>query len=219
MKIQKFDLQGNPNIGLFAFSTDKFCVANIYLPEESTDVLEKTLHVPVIQSNVLGTPLTGVFVAGNSKGIIVSEHIFDYELKALKKELDVLVLKTKHTAMGNLIIANDNGCYISRRLEKFSGEIEKFLGVNAVWGKIAGMSLVGSLAAGTNRGCVVHKAASKEEKEVICETLGVQISPGTVNFGNPWIRSGVVANSNGLLVGSLSTGPEMGNVAEGLGFV
>jgi translation initiation factor 6 len=94
MRIEKFDFKKEPNIGLFCFSTDSFCLSNFDLSEKNIKTIKNVLNVPLIQTSLLGTPLVGIFAAGNSNGIIVSNHIFDEELEFLKKKINVLVLQT-----------------------------------------------------------------------------------------------------------------------------
>jgi translation initiation factor 6 (eIF-6) len=70
---------GNPNIGLYLFATNDYCLA----PESTSDKLlhkiEKVLDVPVIKLNIAGTPLLGVFLSGNSEQLLVPSIIFDKE--------------------------------------------------------------------------------------------------------------------------------------------
>jgi translation initiation factor 6 len=51
------------------------------------------------------------------------------------------------------------------------------------------------------------------------EYLGFEIGLGTLNMGSPIVGSAVVANSNGFIVGGLSSGHEIGRVEESLGFL
>jgi translation initiation factor 6 len=219
MKFATLNFQNNPNIGLFAFATDSFCLANNFIGEKAAALIHKTLRVPVHRTRMLGTGLIGIFAAGNAKGIVISDRIHHEEIAQIKKKCDVLVLETKHTAMGNLILANDRGCIISKELEGLGQDIEAFLGVETKVGTIAGMDLVGSLAIANSKGCLIHKAATTKEKELIGKTLDVAVLPGSVNFGNQWIRSGLIANSHGFVSGDRTSGPELGLVAETLGFV
>ncbi len=219
MKFAKLDFHKDPNIGLFAFATDKFCLVNRFVRKKDVNLMKSVLKVPLYQTSVLGTGLIGIFTAGNSQGIIISDRIYKEEIEEMQRNFDVLVLETKHTAFGNLILANDKGCIISRDLEKFRKDIRDFLGVETRVGTIGGMDLVGSLAICNSNGCLVHKGANEKEKKLIERILDVRISQGTVNFGNPWVKSGLIVNSNGFLAGDQTSGPELGVIAETLGFV
>lgn len=219
MKFAKLNFQKNPNIGLFSFATDKFCLVNRFAPKKDSDLMGRVLKVPVYRISVLGTGLIGIFTSGNSRGIIISDRIYSEEIEEMQRNFDVLVLETKHTALGNLILANDKGCLVSGDLEKFRKDIRDFLGVNTRVGTIGGMDLVGSLAICNSTGCLVHKWIKEKERKLIEKTLGVPASPGSVNFGNSWVKSGIIVNSNGLLAGDQTSGPELGIASETFGLV
>lgn len=217
--IAQMDFGGNSNIGLFSFSTDLLCVIGKGLTDSSKKLLKDILDVEIIESSFLGTDLAGIFVSGNSNGLIVSSRLEESEIELLKKHSPVLVIETKYTALGNLILANDKGCIISKEIKNLKKKISGFLKVPVEIGTIGEMDLVGSLGICNNKGCIVHKSASPEEIKHIRETLGVPADTGTVNFGSGWMRSGVLTNTNGFLAGKKTSGPEMGNIAEVLGFV
>jgi len=219
MKIAKLNFQKNPNIGLFAFATDSFCLVNRFIRNKDINLIKNVLKVKVYKTSVLGTGLIGIFTGGNSNGIVISDRIYSEEIEEMQRNFDVLVLETKHTAFGNLILANDNGCIISKDLKKHKKDIRNFLGVDTRIGTIGGMDLVGSLGICNKNGCLVHKSITEKERELVEKTLDVNVSPGSVNFGNPWIKSGLIANSSGFLAGDQTSGPELGLITETLGFV
>ena len=219
MKFAKLDFHKDPNIGLFAFATDKFCLVNRFIQKKDAELIESVLKVPVYRTSMLGTGLIGIFTGGNSQGIIISDRIYREEIEEMQRNFDVLVLETKHTAFGNLILSNDKGCIISRDLEKFRKDIRDFLGVETRVGTIGGMDLVGSLGVCNSNGCLVHKEANEKEKKLIERILDVTVLQGTVNFGNPWVRSGLIVNTNGFLAGEQTSGPELGVISETFGFV
>jgi len=219
MKFSTLDFQSNPNIGLFAFSTDKFCLVNRFIRKRDADLIGRVLKVPVYETSLLGTGLIGIFAGGNSNGIIISDRIYTEEIEHMKRNFEVLVLETKHTAMGNLILANDRGCIISKEIEEHRSEISRFLGVETAAGTIGGMELVGSLAVANSKGCLVYKEASEREKKLIENMLHVPVLPGSINYGNQWVKSGLIANSNGFLAGDQTSGPELGLISETLGFM
>lgn len=219
MKFAKLNFQRDPNIGLFSFATDKFCLVNRFVRKKDTNLIKNVLKVPVYQTSVLGTGLIGIFTAGNSQGIVISDRIYHEEIEEMQRNFDVLVLETKHTAFGNLILANDKGCIISKDLKKDRKDIRDFLGVETRVGTVGGMDLVGSLGVCNSKGCLAHKWITKKEKRLIEKILDVPVSPGTVNFGNPWVKSGLIVNSDGLLAGDQTSGPELGIASETFGFV
>ncbi len=216
---EKLTFQKDPNIGLFGFATDKFCLINKFVTRKDVKRIKDVLKVDIIKCSLLGTPLIGIFVSGNSNGVILSNLIYENEIKHLEKQTDVLVLNTNYTAMGNLVLANDKGCVISAKLKTYIKEIGDFLKVKVGIGTIAGLDLVGSLAVCNNKGCIIHKGATKEEVKFISRILKVNTDKGMVNFGNSWVKSGLIANSNGFLIGNQTTGPEVGRCSEVLGFL
>ena len=104
--IAQLDFEGNPYIGLFSFATDSLCVVGKGIAEKHIDTLREVLGVDVVEATLLEVPLAGILAAGNSKGIIVSDNVEKREIELLKTKTDVLVLGSRHTAIGNLILAN-----------------------------------------------------------------------------------------------------------------
>ena len=120
-KFSKSSFMGDPNVGLYGFATDKYCLLGINPHKIVLENLIKTIGLKPKITTIAGTELLGLFVVGNSNGIIVPKIIEDDELKKLKKYLDINieVLRSKETALGNIILCNDNGCIISRSISRF----------------------------------------------------------------------------------------------------
>ena len=49
--------------------------------------------------------------------------------------------------------------------------------------------------------------------------MNVKVAKGSVNFGSPFISSGLICNKNGFIIGDISGGPEIQNADEALGFL
>lgn len=218
MGIIKLDFNKNNFVGLYGFATDSYCLIGD-VEHEKAKQIENALEVDVIKSRLVGTDLAGIFAAGNSSGLIVPSILFDWELKHLNSKVKTLVLDSRYTAMGNLIVANDKGCIVSPLLSKSKDKISEFLGVPVEVSTVAGLELPGSLCLATNKGCIIHKEAEKEERKLIEKTLGVKSGAATINFGSFSVKVGVIANSKGMAAGGETTGPELENIAELLGFV
>ena len=153
-------------------------------------------------------------MAGNNKGIILPYLVKDEELEILRKsigdELNIGVLPSKKTAVGNIILANDKAALVHPELDKKTLKfIEDVLDVPVEQGTIAGISTVGSVAVVTNKGMLVHPETSAEELKFLEELFKVRVDVGTVNFGVSFIKTGIVVNSYGALVGERTTGPEI----------
>jgi translation initiation factor 6 len=208
MKFAKISVEGDPNIGLRGFATDSYCLLGCEIPE--TEILK----APVYQVKISQTELVGIFAAGNSNGIVVPKIIEDDELAQLKKlGINVLVLKTKETALGNLILCNDKGALLPPILKDHKKEIEDALGCEAEIATLAGLYILGSCGIATNKGCLIHRDSTEEEAKIVEEILKVKVDVGSFS-GSPFVKSGIIVNSNGVLVGETVTGPELERIFE-----
>jgi translation initiation factor 6 len=213
--ILRTNFSGDQNLGLYGFATDKYCFLGI--PGKK---IKPVLGVPVYMCPILNTYFSGIFVAGNSQGIVISKPVKDYDMHRLRQHFkNILVLKTKYNALGNLILMNDNGAIISPLLKKNRHEIKHFFGLNCEVSTIAKQRIAGNLGLATNKGCLLHPKVRQYEKKVIEDVLGVSSDIGTVNFGSPYPGAGMLANTNGVVVSERTSGPELGRIAEVFGFV
>ncbi len=211
--IIKTSFFGDPNIGLYGYATDKYCMLGCN--SKNNRKIKEALKVPVNVFRFMNTEFAGMFSAGNSHGIVASRVIGFDELK----KTGVLHLDTKYTAIGNLVLMNDNGIILSPLLRRHKSEIEKFFGLPCEVTTVAGLRIVGSAGIATNKGCLLYPKTKEKEKEIIEKTLGVTSDIGTVNFGSYFVKSGIIANSHGAAVSDRSSGIEMGKISEALGFV
>jgi translation initiation factor 6 len=214
MKFAKVSLRGDPNIGLYGFATNSYCLLG--LKPENIEV-KKILKAELVTTTIAQTELAGLFASGNSSGIVLPKIATKEEIENLKMlGLNVLVLSTKETALGNLILCNDKGCLISDALRRFKKEIADCLNCEVEPARIAGLSIVGSLAIASNKGCLCHFNTSEEEAKLIEEILKVKVDVGSVG-GSPFVKSGIIVNSNGVLVGENVSGPELDRIFEVFG--
>lgn len=218
--VKRASFHGDVNVGLFGFVSDRFAL----LPDNSLDV--SVLKVPSVVCTVSDTQLIGLFLAGNSNGIIfpkiINRREVDEILTGLRDagvEINSTILKNKHTVLGNLIVCNDTGAVISSLLKGSRKTIEDILGVEVVVAEIAESKLPGSFCVATNRGFLLSSNGSEEDYELLKSVLKVDGDIGSVNFGSIFVRSGILANSNGYLVGEATTGVELARIDEALGFV
>jgi translation initiation factor 6 len=221
MQVLKTDFNGNPNVGLYGYCNNEYCLLGREVDAKTAKELEKVLKVPVHQISICGTSLLGVFFAGNNSRLLVPEIAFDYELKQLDKlGIDYEVIKARLTALGNNLLCNDNGCLAN---PEFSADqkkrIRQALNVALKPGTIAGLGTVGSLGALNSRGGIVHRDITRDETGYAEELLGTRLIPSTVNMGSPYIRSGLLMNDNGFIIGSASGGPEIVEIEQELGFL
>ena len=60
-----------------------------------------------------------------------------------------------------------------------------------------------------NSGAVIHPEADEEDMKMFANVLGVHIEHSTINGGVPYVESGILANNKAVVVGSMTTGPEI----------
>lgn len=221
MHVYETNFHGNPNVGMYGFANDRFCLLGHDVPQKKVKKIEHVLKVPVYQITLCGTSMIGVFCNGNNKAIVLPEIVFSDELKALDRHgIKYKVIKTRHTALGNNLLCNDNGCLANPDMGADSKKlIRQALDVPLKPGMIAGVETVGSVAIHNRHGCMIHRDAREFEIKFIKDLLKVDIHTGSVNMGNPYLGAGVICNSNGFVVGDASGGPEVVNIDECLGFL
>jgi len=221
MHILKIHFNGNPNVGLYGYCNNRYCLLGKEVPDHKAKMVEEVLKVPVHKITICGTSLIGAFVTGNSKTLLVPNNAFEYELRYLDNlGIKYTLIKAELNALGNNILCNDDGCIINPEFTpEQQKKIKQALGVEVKTCLIAEIDIVGSVAALNSRGCIIHRDVTKEEKKLVDSTLGLKSVPGTVNMGSPYIRSGLLCNDNGFVIGELSGGPEIVHIEEELGFL
>ena len=145
----------------------------------------------------------------------------DKEIEAMQNAgITVEKLPDRFTAVGNIILVNDNGALVSPDLSDKSIEIiNKVLEVDAQRATLAGFNILGSVATANNKGALIHPQTKQSELKLVEDVLKVPADVGTVNRGVGLVGACSIANSNGVLVGEITTGPEMARIEEALGFL
>ncbi|MHA1733962.1 MAG: translation initiation factor IF-6 [Promethearchaeota archaeon] len=215
-------LFGTGTLGMFTSATDRFFIVPSIVKEREVAVLTRVFQVPPVSFNVWNTRLVGALVACNSNGILLPSQVLDEEVVLIRSQLkdlsldDVRVgtIDSKDNALGNMILANDSGCVVSRRLGAFLDEIEQVLGVPSEVVSFAGTDLLGSAGLVNNNGGVIHPLADDDEIELTAAALKVPIDVSTVGCGIPFVGSCAAANVNGAVVNPETTGPELQRISE-----
>jgi len=216
------DLMGSPNIGIYSVATESYAILPSGIPRRKVEKVQVNLDVRVTQTLIGGTRLLGALVAANSNGIVLPHFAEEGEIEAIRAATGAAstIVEGKKTAFGNLILANDKGALVDPRLSRASTKkISDALGVEVCPATIANLPYVGSFGRATNRGAVVHPMASEEELRQARDVLKVNVEWGTVNQGVPFVGSGLLANSKGAALGSMTTGPEMVVIGQALDIV
>jgi len=217
-----FDVFGNACIGVYSLVNDKIAIVPPQVPESKRRKVEEWLKVKVVATTVGKSVVTGALACSNSNGVILPPFATEEEVEAIKSASDfnVTVMDTKKTAYGNLVLANDKGAVADPRLaKKVVNKIADTLGVEVVSSEIAGLPYVGSLATATNKGVLAHPMLKEGERKVLEDVLKVPVDVGTINCGIPYVATGLLGNSNGAMVGLLTTGPEMFIIGQALDVV
>jgi len=215
------DVFGTPHVGLFAVNNEDLLILPPGIPAKKLEFMANTLGTLVVQTQVAGSILVGPYICINSAGLIAPKIILEEELEAIKRaspDLNVHIYRGKETAMGNLIAANDRCAVLSPVIQSAERRaISEALGVEPLTMSIAGRSHVGSICLLTNRGGLIHIDATEDEVSLVEEYSRVRVMRATVNNGNLFVRSGVLANSRGALIGSRTVGPELMTISSALG--
>ena len=212
MDIIKYDIYRNPNIGIYTKTNNNFVFIPKGFTQTKTESLAKYLQTDYLITSIANTRLLGILMVLNNHGILLPKTCSQEEIKNLKKgtDLNIKILDVKHNALGNLICANDKGGIISPLIDKeHLREIEDVLDIEVLQKKIAGYNQVGAIMTATNQGGVIHPEADEKDISVFSNILGINIEPATVNGGIPYLSSGILANSNAVVVGTLTNGPEI----------
>ena len=212
MGIFRYDLYKSPNVGIFAKSNDKLVLLPHGYAETKLKKITEILESEPLFVSIAGNRIIGPMVVLNNTGMILPSTASDDEFIYLKRitGLNVAKLDSKYTAVGNLISTNDKGAIVSPLFKnELDKQISDVLGVEAHTMSVADFNQTGSVIVTTNTGAAVHPQATEEEVEIISSVLKVEVEPLTINGGIPYLSSGIVWNSKSLIVGSLTTGPEL----------
>lgn len=212
----------NVNLGIAARANDSFCVVPRGIPEGFEDEVKEVLGVEVVRTNLYGTSIIGAFLVMNNKGGVVSDIVYGSEVAELREAgLKIEVVKDRFNALGNLVLAGDRGAIAYSGLRKKSIEkIEKALDCPMeTIDALGNYRTVGSIGISTSKGALFHPNVHDRDLEFIEKVLKVNVDIGTVNMGVGFVRTGMVANKNGALIGENTTGPEILRVEEALGYI
>ncbi|MDX1533081.1 MAG: translation initiation factor IF-6 [Nitrosopumilaceae archaeon] len=212
MDIFKYDVYRGPNIGIYSRVNDE----KIFLPrgfaKSKASHLEEYLKAEAHYTSVANTRLIGALMILNNHGIVLPRTISEMELEFYKKYsgLNVTVLDTKFTALGNMICANDKGGVVSPIIPKDEvKQIADALDIEIIQKRIAGYNQVGAMMVATSSGGIIHPETDDDDIRKIGDVLGVNLEPATINGGIPFVASGVLANNKSIVVGSFTNGPEI----------
>jgi translation initiation factor 6 len=212
MAIYRYTFYKSPNIGIFVKANDSLVLVPHGFADTKSEKLAEYLQVREMRASVADTRLLGPMSVMNNNGILLPSIASDEEVESIRQasKLNVERVGSRLTAIGNLIAANDNGAIISPLLkDEVSRQVQDVLGVPAHTMAVGGFVQAGSMIVATNVGAAVTPRASEDEVKAVAEILQVPAEAVTVNGGMPFLSSGIVANSKSVVVGTLTSGPEL----------
>ncbi|NHJ49210.1 MAG: translation initiation factor IF-6 [Asgard group archaeon] len=221
MNIIRTTIYGLPTVGAFGLSNEKYAIISKFWPQKSEDAIKEALEVPTYKLNIGDTSLVGILLAGNSKGVLLPHIVSPREVEILEDSLDgsinIGIIESKITCLGNCILTNDNGAVINEKFEpKAVSIIKETLDVPVEKGNILKSPLIGSHALATNQGILAHPLTTEMELNWLSERFGVPVNVGTINRGVPYVSIGCFANSKGAICGKETTGPELQRIFQTL---
>jgi translation initiation factor 6 len=213
---------GSAYVGVFARATDDCCLVRPDAEEDLVADLAGELDVPVVETTVAGAGTVGALATGNENGLLVSSRISERERDRITDAVDLPVheLPGRINAAGNVVLCNDSGAYVHANLsEEAVDAVAEALAVPVERGTLATVETVGTAAVATNRGVLAHPKSTDAELDALEDLLDVPADIGTVNYGGPLVGSGLLANEHGYVVGTDTSGPELGRIDDALGYI
>ena len=221
MHLVKAEFHGNPNIGLYVYANNEYCIAGPDVPQKALAEIAEALKVKPIVLTIAGTSLWGILCAGNSKCLLVPEIAFESELSKLKKlGINYKVIETEFTALGNNFLITENAGLANPLISQdILDSASEALGVKLEAWKVADLETPGAILVCNSKGGLAHVDATQGELDKLKELFKVPFQQGTANFGNPYLRSAIILNNSGLAIGSHSTGVEITDADIAFGFL
>lgn len=219
MRIEKKNISGNPFIGILSSTNNEITLVPPSTQDGFVKLVKDVLRTKVIKATLYDSSLLGVFSVMNDNGILVPKTVYDSETDFLKKYFDKIGVLQEFTAIGNLITCNNKGCIVSHVFsENDVHTIEEVLNVDVIQMKLAGLDVVGSCVVANDKGFLANPNITDEELKTIKKALKVDGTVGSVNYGSPFIKGGLIANNEGAITGMLTTAYEFGRIDEALFF-
>lgn len=220
MNAAKCKISGSDYIGVFCTATDKRVFVTSSARTREKELLASTLKAQVVELDLCGSDLIGIFTKANSNGMVISELAYEHEIAAInakKLDMNITVLKSHLNAVGCNILANDKIAIIN---DEYSSEDQKViadaLGVEVIKAAIGGFRTVGANSILTNTGLVLNNKGTEEERLHWEQVTGFKSIRTTANTGGLAIGLSVVANSSGIVAGEATTGYELARIMEAL---
>lgn len=209
-RVYRASVRKSSFVGVYCAVFKDKAIASAVVPLGFTRRLEGLLGVDVTVTTIGSVSSVGTMVAMNSRGIVVPKTISDDELTRLEKRSKVLVVDDKPSALGNLIVANDQGCIVSDLIsEEAASLVADFLGVSCLRMSVGRYRTIGSLFAVSNEAGVASPIVDDKTLDRASSALQVKMVPTTVNDGEKLVKLGVLINDRAIVVGKRTNGVEL----------
>lgn len=221
--VSLLQLENNPQIGMYFIATDDFVLCGKLLQEEEKKQIENVLNVPIIHFTCYNSEIIGVFIKVDiyNKNFYVPNDLHEEELKLLKELCDtfnylIIQISSNNNALGNLIASTPNSLIISHELKKNLKEIERKSKKDVHILNDENYHQAGALIYSSNS----KTLASSLLDNISLEKIEREIDGiSTINNGSAYLSSGIVANSNGILIGDITTSVEVQTILEKLDYL
>jgi len=219
MYLEQRDLLGSAFVGVFAATNDKVTLLPHNADGEFQALAAQVLGTEVLTVSIAGSPLIGIMAALNNRCIALPRTADKREHDALSSYFDEVIVFNPFTAVGNMMSANDHGLAVSPLVSKAEvAKLAKAFGVRASATLVAGMENTGSCIVATNKGFLASPRATTTEIRKLKTLFKADGTIGSLNYGNPFVKGCILANSKGGIVGTSSTPFELGRVDDALFF-
>ena len=203
--MQRAIYDGSSEIGAYSLLTSSYSI----IGTSNSNPLFQTLHdhTHTVETTINSIRTVGSLLIGNRHGLLVPNTILDYELRFLRQNLEVRIMKVDETlnALGNIMVCNDNTAFVNPEVDNETLQIIKDI-LNVDVHRIDSNVLIGTYAAMNNKGMIVDPSLSTEYFEDI---LGFNVMKGTVNMGKTSVGSGLIVNDCGGFCGRSTSNPEI----------
>ncbi len=212
------NINGNPNIGIYMFTTDKYLLIGREVQKRKAKKIGEVLGLEPIQATIGGTSLIGVFINGDNHKLIVPSIISNDELSFLEDNLSVKikVLNTNLTALNNNLLIGKRIIASPEFKQREIEEIARFFGKEVYKKSVGKTHVPGTLIRINGKKAAISNLLTKKDEEMIKSLLEVETERITVNMGNPFISSAIIVNRNGLIIGDSTGGAEAAMIEQAL---